>query len=111
MRKQDFISHQNRFVFSRQITNRKNSRNSINQNARISKKVEMHRFSIISKISITSLIFVVVANKHLNSKINFMSIFVIARKMLNVKFLRETSLSFEENFKKKFRNCINILYY
>ena len=131
MRKQNFISYQNRFIFSRQITNLKISRNSINQNAKISKKMktsnskslkrcmiflQTYRFSTKSTISHLEIhsnvffIFVVIANKHLNSKINFINIFVIAKKMSNVMFLLEILLSFEKNSKSFFRRCINILY-
>ena len=131
MRRQNLISHQNRFIFSRQITNFKISRNSINQNAKILKKIktsnskslkrcmiflQTHRFATkltTSYLEIHSnifFIFVVVANKHLNSKINFIDIFVIARKVSNVTFLLEILLSFEKNSKNFFRRCINILY-
>ena len=131
MRKQNFISHQNRFIFSRQITNLKILRNSINQNARILKKMktsnsrllkrcmiflQTYRFATKSTISHfemhsnTFFIFVVIASKRLNQKINFINIFVIAKKMSNVTFLLEILLSFEENFKSFFRRCINILY-
>ena len=69
--------------------------------------------SIFMKIMnlICILIFVVVANTRLNSIINFTNIFVIAKKVSNVKFRLETLLSFEKNSKDFFRCYINILYY
>ena len=64
---------------------------------------------ISHRLSIVFLIFVVVANKYLNSKINFISIFVIAKKLSNITFLLEILLSIEKNF-KIFFNVVLIIY-
>ena len=105
-----FIKLALRHIFYR-VSNRSNSTFCRNQNFVCLFKLAYFvvTFFFASKISISHFenhyftiafsIFVVVANKYLNSKINFISIFVIAKKVSNVKFLLAISSSFEKSKK------------